>query len=55
MVTGDLHTMSRSAFKMKVITNGGLYQSGVSKKLHIWYAMTENLEQLKLKKHYPLA
>lgn len=32
VVTGDLRTMSRSAFKMKVITNGGLYQSGVSKK-----------------------
>ena len=32
VVTGDLKTMSRDEFKKMVVSNGGVYQSGISKR-----------------------
>jgi DNA ligase (NAD+) len=46
--------MSRSAFKMKVITNGGLYQSGVSKKTSYLVCNDRESGTTKVKKAFSL-
>lgn len=50
VVTGDLKTMSRDEFKKMVVSNGGVYQSGISKRTSYLVTNDSSTGTMKIKK-----